>query len=124
MRKKQKIIILLFFSVASFIIYSFIVIISLENTSKHLQRKFVEYELEGKNIQEAVKILGEPSKIEYEFPKIIDENNNIEYLDPYIRMTYHTDNILLNKIGYFPGGGTRILADDSSKITDFKTYLY
>lgn len=107
-----------------FFMYTLLMMYKLGTYSEKLEKEFKTQKIEGKSINEAIKILGNPAKIEHETPWIKDKDFNLKVVGSYFRLTYYTGNQLLNAIGYFPGGGTRIFADDNSKVTGFKTYLY
>lgn len=91
-----------------------------------LEKAFKYKKLEGKSIPEVVKVIGKPSRIEYvgRWTYNMDTFKPDIYGDYYFRLTYYTNNPVLNFIGWFPCGGIRIFADKNGVVTGIKEYCY
>lgn len=109
----------------TFIFYTVIVFFSLQSHSEFLQQEFAKNKMEGKSIQEFVRVFGKPKDIDYIAPWQYDMTTYETKLpEPYYRLTYYTGNNILDNVGWFPCGGTKIFADKDSKITKIKQACY
>lgn len=94
------------------------------NKSSALQKEFTQKQLKGKSVDVLIKAFGDPKNLKYgrNMVKAVS-GNYIPRGHYYSILIYYTDNALLNKIGYFPGGGTRVYVDQNDIITGIDPYL-
>lgn len=104
--------------------YSFLMMSKLSDFSTEVKEDFIEKKLVGKNANEIFKLYGEPQDVECLSDLVYDATmENLKVGDPYCKFIYFTNNSLLNRIGWFPGGGTKIYIDKNATVSRFKEYL-
>ncbi len=92
--------------------------------STELKKDFIEKNLLGKDAIQIKKLYGEPHKVECLSDLVYDETiENYRVGEPYCKFIYFTSNPLLNRIGWFPGGGTRVYIDKNANVFRIKEYL-
>jgi len=94
--------------------------------SDKLEQGFKHEKLEGKNVDDVLRLFGNPQDIAYKRRVVMDlsTRNYVPNGELYSVLTYYTDNPVLNSIGWFPCGGTRIFADKNGRLTGIKEYCY
>ena len=78
--------------------------------------------LKVKTINDVIHTLGIPQKILLEKKWENDENYSFNNKGYELILIYYTDNQLINLLGLFPFGGSRIYIDQNGKVITFKEY--
>jgi hypothetical protein len=125
--KYKTLIWVLIFIVLFFVLRIVVVEHSVVAHSEFLQKEFEQRHLKGKTIQEFVRIFGKPNSIEYITPMQYDMETfepEVSESGAYFKLTYYTGNPILDSVGWFPCGGTKVFADKNNKLTGVKEYCY
>jgi len=96
--------------------------ILLHTSSQKYEQIYMANSLKGKTINDVIHTLGIPQKILLEKKWENDENYSFNNKGYELILIYYTDNQLINLLGLFPFGGSRIYIDQNGKVITFKEY--
>lgn len=107
-----------------FLGYTLVCIFMLLENSHRLQDKFKDLKLMSTDYDVIVAHFGEPQKITYNRDYVsVPKGEYIKRGNYYSELTYYTNNLLLNMIGYFPFGGTKIIINQDDTVRKLNPYL-
>lgn len=122
--KRSTLLKVLFLILFIFLTYTILMVYVTGNKSVALQKEFTQKQLKGNSVDKLTDAFGEPQMIKYGRDMVESTSGDYIPRGPYHSvLMYYTNVTILNKVGYFPGGGTKVYVDQNDIVTGIDPYL-